>query len=264
MNVARDPYERIARFYDLGHADFDADIDLYEQLARRGDSPVLEAGAGTGRVAMALALRGIKVVGIDASAAMLQRARAKAGSAGLIVDFIETDMRGPALTAHYGLIVCAIDTFLHLLTADDQLQALTAWRELLAPAGLIAIDLPGPAGDWGDWDPGARPAVLDWTIEADGRRMSRYSTFRADLAGQMRHMIDVYEELDPDGAVRRQIAEYDLRFVFPAEAELLLRLAGLRLYARYGDYDLAPFDVDSQRMILIAERGKTLPGRSIV
>jgi len=252
-----DAYYTIARFYDRTLAGFDADIDLYDAFARRSAAPVLELGVGTGRVALALARRGLHIVGIDRSAAMLAIARRAKVAEGLKrLTLVEGDMRAPPVSGSFGLIICARDSFLHLPDTDDQLATLRAARGLLAPAGCLVLDLPGPAGDWGGWEPGAQPLVLDWSEVTDAGRVSRYTTFRADAAAQTRAVTDIFEEIAPDGSVRRFVAEYRLRFVFPAEMNLLLRLAGLRLDGRYGDYDLAPFDAASERLIVVAARAE--------
>ncbi len=249
-----DPYDRLAPFYDAAIGDFDADLDMYEAFARRLDAPVLELGVGTGRVALALARRGLRVVGVDRSTAMLEIARERAVAGGVNgVKLHCQDFSVLTVSGDYGLVICALDTFLHAAHTAEQIAVLSAARERLAPGGLIAIDLPGPAGDWGDWDPGVRPLVLDWTQETDGVRLTRYSSFRADLAQQRRLITDIYEQTGADGSVRRHIVEYALRFVFPAEMELLLAASGLALYARYGDYDLSAFDAASERMIVLAE-----------
>jgi SAM-dependent methyltransferase len=247
-----DPYDGIARFYDHGHGGFDEDVALYEALARRVDGTVLELGAGTGRLAIALAERRLTVTAIDRSAAMLAIARRKSGAARLRL--VLGDMRSPAVSGPFGLIVCALDTFLHLRTVDDQLATLRAARELIGPGGSLVIDLPGPAGEWADWEAGARPLVLDWSVHDGVMRTSRYTTFQADPSTQIRHVTDIFEQIDADGLVRRYVAEYDLRFIFPAELELLLTLAGLRLERRYGDYDLSAFTAQSPRMIVLAGR----------
>ncbi len=256
-----DPYEQIARFYDLATNGFDADIDMYEALARRVDAPVLDAGTGTGRVAIELAKRGLQVVGIDRSPAMLAIARRKATALEIPrTEFHQDQIAAPAISGQYALILCALDTFLHLSSGTEQLSALRAWSERLAPGGLIAIDLPGPLGDWGDWDPGARALVLDWTRPDGAGRVSRFSSYRSDLAAQTRIVTDIFEELALDGTISRQIVEYTLRFVFPAEMGLLLRLAGLAECGRYGDYELGSFDSGSERMIVIAEPARRPPG----
>ena len=60
-----DPYAALARFYDLDHADFDADLDFWRNLAKIVDGPVLEIGSGTGRVLFPLARSGVEVVEVE-------------------------------------------------------------------------------------------------------------------------------------------------------------------------------------------------------
>ena len=70
-------FDLIARFYDLDYGDVEYDLLFYENFARRCESPLLELGVGTGRVAIPLAKAGFAVTGIDISEEMLVKARAK-------------------------------------------------------------------------------------------------------------------------------------------------------------------------------------------
>lgn len=251
-----DPYDAIAPFYDRTLAGFDADLPLYEAFARRVEAPVLELGVGTGRVAIALAGAGHAVIGLDRSAAMLRLARvALARRRGERVQLLRGEITRPPLRGAFGLIICARDSFLHLPHTEDQLAALRAARELLHPEGRLVLDLPGPAGDWGDWAPGARPLVLDWSEAGPQGRLSRFTTFRADAAAQTRSVTDIFERISPDGLVRRSVVEYTLRFIFPAELRLLLDAAELRLAGLYGGYELEPFAAESERLIAVAAHG---------
>src|SRR5438874_377731 len=72
-----DPYAALARFYDLDHAGFADDLDFWRNLARQIGGPVLEVGCGSGRVLLPLARAGFEVVGIDTSAPMLDRLKAR-------------------------------------------------------------------------------------------------------------------------------------------------------------------------------------------
>ncbi|HZQ34943.1 MAG TPA: class I SAM-dependent methyltransferase [Dehalococcoidia bacterium] len=250
-----EPYDAIAPFYDRTFAGFDADLPLYVAFARRLDAPVLELGAGTGRVAIALAQAGHTVIGLDRSAGMLHLARAALARRRIDrVWLLRGEMARPPLRGAFGLICCARDSFLHLADSESQLAALCAAREMLHPEGRIVLDLPGPAGDWGDWAPGARPVVLDWSEAGPQGRLSRFTTFRADAAAQKRTITDIFERIAQDGTVRRTVVEYTLRFIFPAELHLLLGGAGLRLAGLYGGYELEPFAAESERMIAVAAR----------
>lgn len=253
-----DPYDQLAPFYDLGMQDFDEDVDLYAELARRADGPVLELGCGSGRVALALAQMGRRVIGIDRSAAMLDLARVKAASGpDLPLSLLRADMRDFALDLHFGLIAIPLDSFLHLRGRASQLACLRRVREHLAPGGLLVLDLAGPASaGWEDWSPGVRPLVLAWSLpRPDGVRINKYSSFSADASDQTHQVTEIYERLDAHGGVRRWLVEYALRYVFPAELELLLDAAGLNPEARYGDYGLSPFLADSPRQIVVAVCG---------
>jgi SAM-dependent methyltransferase len=250
------PYDRIARFYDLTMAGFDADFDLYASelaaLAPRAGRSVLELGTGTGRLVAFFARGGFETVGLDASPAML--ALAERRTRGLQrLSLVRGDMRAPPLRGPFGLVVCSRDTFLHLQNAEDQLRTLRAARELLGAEGRLILDLPGPASDLADWEPGARSFVQHWSqLRPDGSRVSRLVSFEADLATQTQYVTDLYEEIAPDAVVRRTVVEYPLRHVFPAELELLLERAGLQLQARLGGYAGEPFDAASERMVVVA------------
>lgn len=250
-----DLYDRLAPFYDLGTSAFEDDLGLYAGLARRSGGPLLELGCGSGRLLFPLACEGFEVVGMDRSAAMLELARHRLTEGdGLKVALVQGDMTRPPLRGRFGLIFVALDGFLHLPTTAAQLATLRACRDLLASRGLLVLDLPGPAAPgWEDWSPGARPIVQAWIAPfPDGGRLGKFSSLEADASRQIHRVTELYERTEVDGAVRRWVVEYELRFVFPVELELLLAAARLQLYGRYGDYDLGPFVAGSPRQICVA------------
>ena len=251
-----DSYDRIAPYYDLVTGAFDADIALYTSYARRLNAPVLELGAGTGRLMVPLARQGLVVFGIDASAAMLERARARAADAAVTLHLTRGDFCRYRFDERFSLIYCAVDSFLHLAEPERQLSALRRAGEHLADDGRLLLDLPAlGGGHWHEWEPGVRPLELLWSGEGpNGRPLQYFVTFTADPASQRRHVIHIFDELDDDGTVRRTIAEYDLRFIFPGELPLLVQAAGLWLYDVYGGYDLEPFTSGCERMIAVIGR----------
>jgi SAM-dependent methyltransferase len=250
-----DPYDVLAPYYDLISAGDGTDVPLYAGLARRSAAPVLELGVGTGRVAVALAREGLTVYGVDASEAMLARARAKAAAAGVTLRLERADLCAYRFVERFGLIVCAADSFLHLCTAERQIAALRLAGSHLAPGGALVLDLPAFAGGWWEWEPGVRPLELVWSgTGPNGRPVQYFTTFTADPADQRRHVTHIVDEIGANGLVRRVTADFDLRFIFPAELPLLVAAAGLHLDAVYGGYDLEPFDTDAQRMIAVITR----------
>jgi SAM-dependent methyltransferase len=248
----QDPYAPIARFYDRIAGEHGEDIALYEALAYRFGDPVLEIGAGTGRVAIPLAQAGHTVVALDASPAMIALGRAKAGDAGRRIEWRDGRIETFEDQRQFGLVFCAIDSFLHLATTEAQSAALATVRRLLRPDGCLALDLPTLAA-WTDWAPGVRPLDLVWTEPAPVGGVTYAASFQVDPATQTRRVTHVVEEVGADGGVRRWLTTFDLRFIGRYEAEHLLARSGFRVTGVHGDYDLGPLLPASERMIVLAE-----------
>jgi SAM-dependent methyltransferase len=238
---------------DLDYGGYEADLPLYEDLARACDGPVLELGAGTGRVALRLARAGHEVWGIDIDEASLARARCKAGAEAL--QLVQGDIRDFDLGRTFELVFAAFGTFHHLLTPADQLACLRCVERHLAPGGRFVCDLlPLLAANW---EPGAStPLLHDWTrpLPRTGELVSKLRAVRIDRANQLQHEEHHYDRLLPGGSVHRTVARVDLRFTSRYEMEGLLEQAGLRLEQLYGGYDLSPFEDESESMITFATK----------
>jgi SAM-dependent methyltransferase len=246
-----DVYEKLARFYDLEHVDLTADQVFYMHFARQARGPVLDVGCGTGRLLLPLVEAGIDVTGIDSSPAMLAVARGKLGDR---VPLIEGDMRIVKPPTRYALIIISINTFMHLLTTDDQLRVLKNLARYLTPGGRLIIDL--PAGDeLTHQDPDARLTLEQTFLDPEtGHRVMKLVASRIDWATQRQEVTYVYDELLDNGGVRRTVVPVSLRHVFRYELALLLDKAGYSLEALYSDYDLSPYGDGGPRMIAVAQR----------
>jgi SAM-dependent methyltransferase len=251
-----DAMDRAARFFDADYAEFDEDLPLVEAYAQRTGGPLLELGCGTGRLLVALATAGYAVTGVDSSAEMLRIARAKAEAAGVLrqVTLVQGDYADASLPGTYRLALVMMNTFLHLTTQADQLRALRHWRQHLSPGGLLLIDVFNPDV--------AQLASLDgrvewektWSDRETGTKVMKFLTRTVDLAEQLIHVNLIYDEITADGRVGRTLVPFALRYLWRAEAELLLGQAGFALEAVYGDRSLGPFEGASDTMILVARR----------
>ena len=105
----------------FGHDD---GIEFYLALAAQHAGPVLELGAGTGRIAIPLAKRGISVTAVDLSRSMLETGKKKAAEEGLSIAWVEGDFRSNRPPIPQSLIFVANNSFLHLHTRDDMERAL--------------------------------------------------------------------------------------------------------------------------------------------
>lgn len=249
----------IARFYALDFGALAADLAMYRQFAAlaqgaRKRASVLELGAGTGRVAVALAEAGHALVAVEANAAMRAAGADRLAAAG--VELVAADFRTLHLRRSFDLILCALSTFCHLQSRADQQATLAVVRRHLAPDGLAIFDL--PPFDPGDWEPGPRPPLLEWVRfdPRSGRWLCKWATLEAEPASQTQWVTYLYDEQADDGGVRRSIARFPLRHVFRFEMEGLLEAARLSPVQMYGSYDLDPVEA-GQRLIVVARAGKS-------
>jgi ubiquinone/menaquinone biosynthesis C-methylase UbiE len=248
-------YDQFAELYDLEHRDLSADLPLYTNFAARCDGPVLEVGCGSGRVCLALAQAGIDVLGIDPSAEMLSLARARAASLGLeqSVQFEQADVRDLAYEDRFVLVLFALNGFLHLLTLEDQLQALHCMARALLPGGFLIVDLPNPHTVFVAEADG-QPLLRRRFSSPEGTSWASYTTSETDLAEQRQSLTLTYEQ-EGTGERGPQLAvEMVLRYVYRHEMALLLQQSGLTVDAVYGTYDLDPYTDYSSQMVFVAYR----------
>ena len=256
-------FDLYAGFYDLDYQDFDDDLHMVQQFALRCGSPVLELGCGTGRLLLPLARQGFQVTGVDLSAGMLEVAARKARTEGLAdrIVLLQQDMRELALEARFGFAFAAINSFLHMMTVEDQLAALDSVYQHLIPGGLLLVDMFNP-------DPerllDARGQVVLEKVMADpdtGQPLLKFQSQVVDLETQIMHTTLMWDRMDAEGVAQRSLFPFSLRYIFPGELGLLFRQSGFVLEALYGSYDLDEFAANSDKMIAVGLPSRVQFGR---
>ena len=226
-------YDRIATLYDPWSRSVVEDVAFYVEEARKAagragvapETPVVELGVGTGRIAVPVAAAGIPVIGVDRSEGMLDVCRRRAEAAGVAdrVDLRPGDFRRPPVAERVALVMCPFRAYLHLPDDDvERLAALRAARELLVPGGLLAFDVFAPSPDdveetqgrWIEREPGIWERAT-WDEEA--RRLT------LDVRG-------------PDAETT-----LGLTWLPTAEWRRLLERAGFEIEACYGWFDRRPY-----------------------
>jgi SAM-dependent methyltransferase len=251
----------LAAIYDAVYADRDDAAFWQAMAAAGGGGPVLELGCGTGRVLLPLARAGFEITGLDLSAPMLERCRAKLQSeppeVGDRVRLLRADMTSFDLGRRFAAIICPFAGFQQLLTVEQQLACLDRSRSHLLPHGRFVLDLPNPDpappsfSQDGQGDGEATAELVEWT---EGRRIRWWMTLIGyDRLQQGNECELTYEIIAADGAERRLTETISLRFTFRYELEHLLVRAGFQVVALYGDYDRSPFADESPAMIVVAE-----------
>jgi SAM-dependent methyltransferase len=249
------PYTR-ADLYDLLFRDYAADLGFYLGMAREAGGPVLDVGCGTGRVLLRALEAGLDVDGLDDSAEMLARLRQSAEARRLTPGVIQADMRGFRMPRRYAGIMIPFNAFAHNLTTDDQIATLRRCHEHLAPGGRLVFDVfsatPAMVAT-----PVTEPVLeLETPHPETGLPLRLYDGRRLDLATQTQHSQIAIEELDAEGRVARthRFATV-VRWVYPSEMELLLRLAGFDGWEVAGGFDGRPAADHEGGIVVSAWRG---------
>ena len=247
-----DPYAVDAAWYDAIHGEGGDDLTFWLPFAAEHGGPVLEVGAGTGRIALPLARAGHAVTALDPSPAMLAIARERAAAEGLSVAFLDGRLPGaPLLPTAFSSVILPNDVLLACPTAEEQAAALREAAAALAPGGRLALDVAGPdhwLGPGGNGEP-----ILAFSGEVGGESLNVWHVRQDDLAAQTRRLQIRYELAAADGGVRRSESEHVLRYVTRSEILSMLDTAGLRVLDVWGDYTLEPLTNASERLIVTAE-----------
>ena len=140
-------YDAIAGIYDPWSRSVVEDIDFYVEEALHSGGPVVELAVGTGRIAVPIARRGIRVIGVDQSEGMLAVARAYAEREGVesLLDLRVGDLRRPPVGERVPLVICPFRSLLHLPNEGQKLEGLRAARALLEPGGRLVFDVFSPS-----------------------------------------------------------------------------------------------------------------------
>lgn len=246
-----DEYTTLADFYDDVYAFRTQDVDFYTAKAREQQGPILEVGCGTGRVTLPLLATGEEIYGIDASPAMLRLLRHKlAGRPELLPRFYEGDMRHFDLDRKFKQVFVPFRAFLHLDTVDEQLTTLRNFAKHLLADGRLILDIFAPSYRLMSQE--QRRATLPAQRLPDGRivTVADHVTYV-----HREQRLDVERHIDtvlPDGALKRRVEHFHLRYIFRYEMELLLRQADFALETVYGDFESRPYDYHSGEMIFVA------------
>lgn len=239
------------------------DLAFFRGLAARTGGAICEVGAGTGRVLFALAeLTGDRPLhGVEPSAFMREgferkRERLPAEVAGRVHIHAGEFARIPLASGSLGLVFGAFRSFQHVLGADEQLAALVEMRRVLAPGGVMAIDLfDPPYGLLAD----TRERLGKRFKTPEGTIVSRYESRRLVRERQLvivtLRWVERVAGGERRGAVLREEREsYGVRYTFPFELLHLVWRAGFEEVELFGGYDGRPIGPEPRELVVVARK----------
>jgi hypothetical protein len=224
---------------DFRRGDEEAAVSFLADLA--GPGPALELGIGTGRIALPLAARGLRVDGIDLSPAMVEQLRAQPGGDQLSVtigDFADVPVPGA-----YRLVFVVFNTLFNLLTQEDQVRCFENVAAHLTGDGSFVVEAYVPTFLYRLRD---NQYVNAEAIEVDEVKLD---LLRHDPAAQM--LEESHVSLSQAGVRLRPVVQ---RYAWPCELDLMARVANLRLRERWAGWGREPFGPDSSAHVSVYGR----------
>jgi SAM-dependent methyltransferase len=232
-------------------------LPFYVEACVETPGPVVELGVGDGRIAVEVARRGKAITGVDSSAEMLKRCRARAEAAGVahLLTLIQADFRDFTLPEPAALITIPFHTIGHLLTLEDKRAGLSHIFEELAPGGQLMFDHFVFNAEVARHRNGIATLRTEYVDEETSRDVLLWVTSKYDFDRQTMRIITWTDELDSEGVVvRRKYRRLDFSWLEPQQTRALLEEVGFEIEALYGDFDRRPFDENAPEQIWVARK----------
>jgi SAM-dependent methyltransferase len=254
--------ERVAATYDSSTTGefapevVEATVDVLAELAggagrhgAAGRGRALELAIGTGRIALPLARRGVPVHGIDMSRAMVARLRAKPG--GDAIDVTVGDFATTRVEGTFSLVYLVFNTIMNLTTQDAQVACFQSAADHLEPGGCFLIEVMVP--DLRRLPPGQTVVPHQRACELiNGARQVSEPNWAYDVYDVATQALSSNYVKVEDG--RGSFWSVPFRYVWPAELDLMARLAGLRLRDRWDGWTRQPFTGESRQHVSVWEK----------
>jgi SAM-dependent methyltransferase len=211
-------------------------VDFLADLA--GDGPALELGIGTGRIALPLAQRGVRVHGIDLSEAMVARLRDKQHTQPIDVtigDFATTTVDGTFSVAYL-----VANTIMNLTTQEEQVACFRNVAAHLGSGGCFVVEV---------LVPGLQRLPPGETFQPFAVSPTHLGFDEIDVATQS---LTSHHYWIDDGRV--QVLSPPFRYVWPSELDLMAQLAGMTLRERWGSWTREPFTSESAKHVSVWEK----------
>ena len=249
-------WDEYAPFYDWENAQTVGrrDVPFWTRLASAARGPVLELGCGTGRIAMPVAKAGATVVGIDRSAPMLDRARARVKRArlGSRVRLVRGDIRHlPFPDRTFPLVMAPYGILQSLLVERDLTRTLEAVTRVLTRKGTFGLELVADLPAWSEY---SKRVSLRGRRGPSGKPITLVESVRQDRRRKITRLEQEFIEGRGPAATRRT---FSLAFRTVTVPRMVARLerAGLEVSSLLGDYQGGPWDMRAEVWIILARKG---------
>ncbi|GAB3754916.1 class I SAM-dependent methyltransferase [Microlunatus parietis] len=212
-----------------------ATVDTVAALAE--GTTILEWGIGTGRLALPLVEKGLKVVGVDSSPDMLGQLRGKPGAE--VIELVEGDFETTRVEGDFGLVFISSHALFALTSQQAQVNCFANASAHLREGGRFVIEVMNPGS-------AAMENGRAWTTAVKPHALTLFFSSANPVTQQM---VMCHFDIDDQGGVKLRPAAS--RYAWPAELDLMAIMAGLELESRWGGWDRQPFTAHSSSHVSV-------------
>ena len=261
MSTSRTPegwhgWDDYAPFYDWENAQTlgRRDVAFWQRIAAGADGDVLELGCGTGRITLPLARHDIDVVGVDRSAPMLERARARTLRTSRTLStpkFVRADIRHlPFRRGRFAMVLAPYGILQSLTRERDLSQTLESVARVIKRGGTFGIDLVPDVPNWREY----RNQVQLRGRAAGGARLTLVESVHQD---RRRHLTTFLQRYHVRRRGKMSTHRFELTFRTLSVRQMAARLnrAGFAVQSVLGDYRGRPWDARADVWIILAKKG---------
>lgn len=238
------------------------DVAWYRNKARDVGGPIVELGAGSGRITIPLAADGFSVHAVESDPRMLKRLRekldAQPAEVSARVIAVDGDMRSLRLDRRFPLAIIPFRAFLENQTPEDQRACLRCVYDHLEPGGTLAFDVFHPSLEYMAQHTGVLRGVVRWSASyplPDGDEIVRWESIQYDSVRQLAHTQHRYEHYTATGSlVSTQLHQITMAYLYPSDIRLLLEQTGFERIRIAGAFSGRPVEADGDELVIEAVR----------
>lgn len=225
------------------------DLQFYKRwLPENKDARILEFCCGTGRLTIPIAEDGYHISGVDHTASMLEKARAKASKRGLEIEFIDADIRTLDLPEKYDLIFIPYNSIHHLYSNEDLFNTFQVVKKHLKEGGQFLFDCFNPSIQYIVEGEKGLKEISAYTTE-NGREILIKEIMRYERKTQI-NRIEWHYFIDGEF---NSIQNLDMRMFFPQELNSYLEWGGFKIIHKFGSFEEEAFNDNSDKQIFICQ-----------
>ena len=238
-----------ANIYD-GLNTFLSDFQFYRNwMPKLSNTKVLELCCGSGRLTIPLAKSGVNISGLDNSKTMLAKAKLLAQGEGLLIEFIEADIRNFDLGNKFDLVFIPFNSIHHLYQNQDLFSVLENVMKHLKDDGLFIFDCYNPNMDYIIASEKVKIEIAEYKT-IDGRKVKIEQSMKYEYNTQINRIKWHYFINNKFNSIQNM----DMRLYFPQELDSYLKLNGFDVLQKFGNFNEVQFTDTSEKQIFVCKK----------